>query len=126
MSSILETQFWFCKSRLSTLSPSLSPRDVSATWRSAWKISRYSRPRHLLVDERGVCPSIENVIVWWSKDVLGRTAVGDVRMASSFLEITASSVWLDRCVGPVTCWTSPVDVRMFIIQFTPGDNGSSR
>ena len=59
--------------------------------------------------------SIENVIVWWSENMLGRKAVGDVRMASSFREVTASSVWLDRCVGSVMCWTSPVDVRMFII-----------
>ena len=58
--------------------------------------------------------------------MLGRTALGDVRMASSFRAITTSSVWLDRCVGPVTFWTSPVDVRMFVIRFTPGDNGSSR
>ena len=58
--------------------------------------------------------------------MFGRTALGDVRMASSFREITTSSVWLDRCVGSVTCWTSTVDVKMFVIPFTPGDNGSSR
>ena len=73
-----------------------------------------------------LCPSIENVMVWWSENVLGRTTVGDARMTSSFREITAPNVWLDRCVGPVTCWTCPVDVRMFVIRFTPGDNGSSR
>ena len=56
-----------------------------------------------LVDGWARCPSIENVIVWWSENVLGRTTVGDVRMASSFREITASSEWLDRCVGRITC-----------------------
>ena len=40
--------------------------------------------RHLLVDRRGVCPSIENVIVWCSENMLGRTAAGDVEIASSF------------------------------------------
>ena len=30
-----------------------------------------------------MCPSIENVIVWRSENVLGRTVVEDIRMASS-------------------------------------------
>ena len=56
------------------------------------RLGKYSGPhngflaldRYLLVDGRGVCPSIENFIVWCSENMLGRTAAGDIEIASSF------------------------------------------
>ena len=34
-----------------------------------------------------MCPSIDKVTMWWSENVFGGTAMGDVRMSPSFREI---------------------------------------
>ena len=44
-----------------------------------------------------VCPSIENVIVWWSENVLGKTAAGDVMMGVFF----SGDNGIQRVAGPV-------------------------
>ena len=41
-----------------------------------------------------VCPSLVNVLVQRFVNVLGGVVAGDIRIASSFRQIMASSVWI--------------------------------